>query len=80
MPDPGFSLQVKVLTLFKTLPLGSKAAIARDHRGAEAGSYSRLIDFVYHSTLGLKVIMKEKKTAAIGFERQLGFAQIRVLN
>jgi hypothetical protein len=27
--------------------------------GSEAGSYLRLIDFVYHSTLGLRV-MKEK--------------------
>ena len=29
--------------------------------GSEAGSYSRLIDFVYHSTLGLTVIKKKKK-------------------
>jgi len=29
--------------------------------GSEAGSYLRLIDFVYHSTLGLRVIQKEKK-------------------
>ena len=28
--------------------------------GSEAGSYLRLIDFVYHSTLGLRVIKKEK--------------------
>ena len=28
--------------------------------GSEAGSYLRLIDFVYHSTLGLRVI-KERK-------------------
>jgi len=28
--------------------------------GSEAGSYSRLIDFVYHSTLGLRVIKKKK--------------------
>ena len=28
--------------------------------GSEAGSYLRLIDFVYHSTLGLKVIQKKK--------------------
>jgi len=27
--------------------------------GSEAGLYSRLIDFVYHSTLGLKVIKKK---------------------
>ena len=30
--------------------------------GSEAGSYLRLIDFVYHSTLGLRVIKKKKKT------------------
>jgi len=29
--------------------------------GTEAGSYLRLIDFVYHSTLGLGVIKKKKK-------------------
>jgi len=29
--------------------------------GFEAGSYLRLIDFVYHSTLGLRVINKKKK-------------------
>jgi len=28
--------------------------------GSEAGSYARLIDFVYHSTLGLIVIKKKK--------------------
>jgi len=29
--------------------------------GSEAGSYLRLIDFVYHSTLGLRVIQKKKR-------------------
>ena len=28
--------------------------------GSEAGSYLRLIDFGYHSTLGLRVIKKKK--------------------
>ena len=28
--------------------------------GSEAGSYLRLIDFVYHSTLGLRVIKKKE--------------------
>ena len=32
--------------------------------GSEAGSYLRLIDFVYHSTLGLGVIKKKKKNEA----------------
>ena len=35
---------------YRPLPLGS-----------EAGSYLRLIDFVYHSLLGLRVIKKKKK-------------------
>jgi len=34
--------------------------------GSEAVSYSRLIDFVYHSTLGLRVIKKKKKTCLEG--------------
>jgi len=29
--------------------------------GSEAGSYLRLIDFVYHSTLGLSVIKKKRR-------------------
>ena len=29
--------------------------------GSEAGSYLRLIDFVYHSTLGLRVINKKTR-------------------
>jgi len=34
--------------------------------GSEAGSYLRLIDFVYHSTLDLRVIKKKKKTGLMG--------------
>ena len=29
--------------------------------GSKEGSYLRLIDFVYHSTLGLRVIKKKKR-------------------
>ena len=29
--------------------------------GSEAGPYERLIDFVYHSTLGLRVITKKRR-------------------
>jgi len=29
--------------------------------GSEAGSYLRLIDFVYHSALGLRVIKKKRR-------------------
>jgi len=35
------------------------------YSGSEAGSYLRLIDFVYHSTLGLRAI---KKKRSIGFD------------
>ena len=31
--------------------------------GSEAGSYLRLVDFVYHSTLGLRVIKKKRTNA-----------------
>ena len=30
--------------------------------GSEVGSYSRLMDFVYYSTLGLRVINKKKRS------------------
>ena len=30
--------------------------------GSEAGSYFRLIDLVYHLTLGLRVIKKKRRT------------------
>jgi hypothetical protein len=33
--------------------------------GFEAGSHSRLIDFVHHSTLGLRLIKKKKKKKPI---------------
>jgi len=33
--------------------------------GSEAGSYLRLIDFVYYSTLGLGVIQKKKKAEQV---------------
>jgi len=33
--------------------------------GSEARSYLRLLDFVYHSTLGLRVIRKTKKSGAL---------------
>jgi len=34
--------------------------------GSEAGSYLRLIDFVYHSTLGLREKQKKKKIRRLG--------------
>jgi len=44
---------------FELFPLRSDGA--ETCSGSEAGSYSRLIDFVYHSTLGLREIIKKKK-------------------
>ena len=43
--------------------------------GSEADSYLRLIDFVYHSTLGLRVIKKEQgasRSLTPGIFRGLG--------
>ena len=41
--------------------------------GSEAGSYLRRIDFVYHSTLGLRVIKKKGFGKAPGRgQRELG--------
>jgi len=36
--------------------------------GSEAGSYLRLMDCVYHSTLGLRVIKKKKKKEGVSAE------------
>jgi len=38
------------------------------YSGSELGSYLRLINFVYHSTLGLREIKKKKKRS--GFRAQ----------
>ena len=35
------------------------------HDDVLAGSYLRLIDFVYHSTLGLRVIKKKRKSTSV---------------
>jgi len=48
---------------FLVLGLGSRVRVDLDAEmcsGSEAGSYLRLIDFVYHSTLGLREIKKKK--------------------
>jgi len=38
-----------------------RASLPGPKSGSEEGSYLRFIDFWYHSTLGLRVIMKKKK-------------------
>jgi len=40
--------------------------------GSEAGSYLMLIDFVYHSTLGLRVIKKKKKKCSTNPGNNMG--------
>ena len=45
--------------------------------GSEAGSYFRLIDFVHHSTLGLRVI-KKKKTVPPADARKYGSARLKL--
>jgi len=45
---------------------------------SEAGSYLRLIEFIYHSTLGLRVIKRKKKKGMLVFailESNLGPTQ-----
>jgi len=52
------------LVAFLLLRQRVDAAVGRVHRRRlylQAGSHLRLIDFVYHSTLGLRVIKKEKR-------------------
>jgi len=44
--------------------------------GSEAGSYLRLIDFVYHPTLGLRVIKRRRRREEEG-ERYPGRAEER---
>ena len=59
------------LTLFLSLAHGPRARRVQGLgcSGSEAGSYLRLIDFVYHSTLGLRVIKKKKKVQVLEFGR-----------
>jgi len=44
--------------------------------GSVAGSYLRLIDFVYHSTLGLRVMKKKEEVWGLG-SGVLGFRILR---
>ena len=41
------------------------------YSGSEAGSYLRLIDFVYHSTLVLRVIKKKKVASPGAYTREV---------
>jgi len=57
-------LQVKVIHV-APFSLGNDFSSGYLH-GSEAGPYLRLIDFVYHSTLGLRVIKKKQKYLHVG--------------
>jgi len=48
--------------------LGFRVYFTEMCSGSEAGSYVRLIDIVYHSTLGLRVIEKKKKGLGFGIQ------------
>ena len=52
----------------KTFPDESRPCVEMCS-GFEAGSYSRLIDFVCHSTLGLRVIKRRVDRASATRER-----------
>jgi len=43
------------------MPLSEDNYFTEMCSGSEAGAYLKLIDFVYHSTLGLRVIKNKKK-------------------
>jgi len=45
--------------------------------GSEEGSYLRLIDFVYHSTLGVRIIKKKKKHRSLPAARATRIAAAR---
>ena len=58
-PDYGLHFQLKAL--FKLFPPRSDAVSLYERFGSEVGSHLWLIDFVYHSTLGLRVIKKKRR-------------------
>ena len=48
--------------------------------GSEAGSYLRLINFVYHSTLGLRVTKKKKGGTAVRSHPDGGLTQEDIIH
>jgi len=55
-PNSCLGSEVKGLKPFYVVP----SSLESGGRGPKAGSYLRLIEFVYQSTLGLRVIKKKK--------------------
>jgi len=61
-PDSGLGFQVKVRKTFEAVPSSPYCGWRPEMcSGSEAGSYLRRIDFVYHSTLGLRVVKQKKR-------------------
>ena len=66
-PGSGLVFQDQVLTTFDVVA----SWLSNDYftemcSGSDAGSHVRRIDFVYHSTLGLRVIKKEEEVDCTG--------------
>jgi len=80
-PDSGLGWQANVLKTFYDVPSSLGRGPPRTDRqfennnftemcsGSEAGSSLRLIDFVYHPTLGLRAIKKKKGLLESGWGR-----------
>ena len=47
----------------RKVPVVPRSTRVSADSGSEAGSYPRLKDFAYHSTLGLRVIKRESESA-----------------
>jgi len=70
--EPGLFPTPKFMNLYRTPNVSTwkKSASPKNNyftemcSGSEAGSYLRLIDFVYHSTLSSRVIKKKKREGA----------------
>ena len=56
------ALANRSLTHVRRVPMRGGAWVVEMCSGSEAGSYLRRIDFVYHSTLGVRVIKKNKES------------------
>ena len=52
---------LNILLLFPTATRQNTNAECDGRSGSKAGSYIRLIDCVYHSTLGMRIIKKKQK-------------------
>jgi len=78
-PDSGLGLQVQYLKLFKFFPLLSEADRALAWSGRfRGGLVFKAHRLVYHSTLGLRVIKKSRRTDVEGLLTYLSDAILTV--